>query len=123
MFSTDINECISGSAECHDNATCTNTDGSYECTCDAGFSGDGFNCTSEETLNYFIPSSLFPYLIVIRDFPYSLYPWEVYLVEIAYKCFNLKTLVMLCFCLSSQATGNITYVLVHRAQAAPTIPH
>ena len=44
---TDINECISGSAECHNNATCTNTDGSYECTCDTGFSGDGFNCTSE----------------------------------------------------------------------------
>ena len=57
LFSTDINECISGSAVCHDNATCTNTDGSYECTCDTGFSGDGFNCTSEETLN---SSSLFP---------------------------------------------------------------
>ena len=47
ILSTDINECISGSAECHDNATCTNSDGSYECTCDIGFSGDGFNCTSE----------------------------------------------------------------------------
>ena len=47
IYSTDINECISGSAECHDNATCSNSDGSYECTCDIGFSGDGFNCTSE----------------------------------------------------------------------------
>ena len=47
IFSTDINECIRGSTECHDNATCTNTDGTYECTCDIGFSGDGFNCTSE----------------------------------------------------------------------------
>ena len=46
-LSTDINECISGSAECHDNATCANTDGSYECTCDTGFTGDGINCTSE----------------------------------------------------------------------------
>ena len=47
IIPTDINECISGSTECHDNATCTNSDGSYECTCDIGFSGDGFNCTSE----------------------------------------------------------------------------
>ena len=47
ILSTDITECISGSAECHDNATCTNTDGSYECACNNGFSGDGFNCTSE----------------------------------------------------------------------------
>ena len=47
LFSTDINECTNGRAECHDNASCTNTDGSYECTCDTGFTGDGFNCTSE----------------------------------------------------------------------------
>ena len=47
LISTDINECTSGSAECHDNATCSNIDGSYQCTCDTGFSGDGFNCTSE----------------------------------------------------------------------------
>ena len=62
-MSADINECISGSAECHDNATCTNTDGSYECTCDTGFSGDGINCTSERAILY-IPS-LFPVLLVI----------------------------------------------------------
>ena len=53
-LSTDINECISGSAECHDNATCTNTDGSYECTCDTGFTGDGFNCTSEIEVCIFV---------------------------------------------------------------------
>ena len=54
FLSTDIDECISGSAECHDNATCTNTDSSYECSCDAGFSGDGFNCTSEIHIIYCI---------------------------------------------------------------------
>ena len=32
---------------CADNATCSDTEGSYECTCDPGFSGDGFNCTSK----------------------------------------------------------------------------
>ena len=47
LLCTDINECVSGSAECHNNATCTNTEGSYECSCDTGFTGDGFNCTSE----------------------------------------------------------------------------
>ena len=62
-MSTDINECISGSAECHDNATCSNSDGSYECTCNTGFSGDGINCISEIAILY-IPS-LFPVLLVI----------------------------------------------------------
>ena len=56
-MSADIDECISGNAECHDNATCTNTDGSYECACNTGFSGDGINCTSEMAIlySYFFP--------------------------------------------------------------------
>ena len=29
---------------CHDNATCTDGDGSYTCACNDGFTGDGFNC-------------------------------------------------------------------------------
>ena len=26
------------------NATCNNTEESYNCTCDSGYSGDGFSC-------------------------------------------------------------------------------
>ena len=43
---SDIDECIDGSNDCADNATCSDTEGSYECTCDPGFTGDGVNCTS-----------------------------------------------------------------------------
>lgn len=32
------------SNECSGNATCANTDGSYNCTCKPGFNGDGFDC-------------------------------------------------------------------------------
>ena len=47
-FSTDIDECDLGSYTCHVNATCTDTIGSYECTCNSGFEGDGVNCTSKD---------------------------------------------------------------------------
>ena len=34
-----------GRDNCDDNATCTDTDGSFACTCNIGYSGDGLSCT------------------------------------------------------------------------------
>ena len=31
---------------CSNNGNCTNTDGGYNCTCNIGYNGDGFNCSS-----------------------------------------------------------------------------
>ena len=44
---TDINECKDpgDSVLCDENAECNDTDGSYECMCRTGYSGDGFNCS------------------------------------------------------------------------------
>lgn len=41
----DINECVRGTDDCNTNAACSNTDGSFTCTCNTGFSGDGRTCT------------------------------------------------------------------------------
>ena len=44
----DINECEGDdSNNCHENANCTNTDGSYTCSCNPGYTGDGVTCTSK----------------------------------------------------------------------------
>ena len=42
---TDINECEVGEDNCHTFASCNDTDGSYYCLCNKGFSGDGLTCT------------------------------------------------------------------------------
>ena len=44
FYLSDIDECIV-SPPCGDNANCNNTEGSYECECKTGFSGDGLNCS------------------------------------------------------------------------------
>ena len=41
----DVDECNRGSHKCHLNAVCNNTNGGYNCSCKAGYSGDGYNCT------------------------------------------------------------------------------
>ena len=44
-FITYIGECAKDTHNCsRDNATCTNTEGFFNCSCDPGFSGDEHNC-------------------------------------------------------------------------------
>lgn len=42
---TDLNECEQQLHTCDGNATCKNTVGSYFCTCNVGFAGNGVNCS------------------------------------------------------------------------------
>ena len=42
---TDIDECVLKLDPCHDNATCFNTDGRFNCNCNEGYEGDGLVCT------------------------------------------------------------------------------
>ncbi|KAL9968087.1 hypothetical protein ACROYT_G026416 [Oculina patagonica] len=45
-FANDVDECASDDAnDCHPNALCNNTDGSYTCHCFSGYQGDGRNCS------------------------------------------------------------------------------
>ena len=45
FFHSDIDECMKN--ECSPNAHCNNTIGSFACTCNEGYFGDGRNCTSK----------------------------------------------------------------------------
>ena len=50
MFILDIDECFSDALNMCDDpsrAVCTNTIGSFECSCRDGFTGNGENCTGQ----------------------------------------------------------------------------
>jgi hypothetical protein len=42
-----LNVPCSSTADCDDNATCNNTDGSFTCSCNAGYTGDGVTCAAD----------------------------------------------------------------------------
>jgi hypothetical protein len=48
-FFPDIDECSRN--PCHNNANCTDHEGSFECHCNIGFSGNGLNCTSRDNFH------------------------------------------------------------------------
>ena len=43
----DIDECNNDTDNCHQQASCNDTDGSFTCTCNTGWSGDGVNCSGK----------------------------------------------------------------------------
>ncbi len=47
FLSLDIDECAINTDNCHDDAVCDNTIGSYTCTCNDGFTGDGVSCNGK----------------------------------------------------------------------------
>ena len=38
-------KCSPGAHTCHAQATCSSTDDGFDCECNSGFMGNGFNCT------------------------------------------------------------------------------
>lgn len=44
FISLDIDECSADPSPCDENANCSNSKGSYSCTCRTGFTGDGKTC-------------------------------------------------------------------------------
>ncbi|XP_022809266.1 fibulin-1-like [Stylophora pistillata] len=41
----DVDECTTNTPDCDVNAECSNTEGSFNCSCKVGFNGDGKKCT------------------------------------------------------------------------------
>ena len=45
LVTIDVDECTMNTDNCHEDAFCTNKIGSFNCTCNPGYEGNGTNCT------------------------------------------------------------------------------
>ena len=45
----DVDECQTDTHNCSENAECSDTHGSFNCTCNEGYDGDGLQCNSTST--------------------------------------------------------------------------
>lgn len=49
-YNIDIDECAIGYDNCNVNADCTNTEGSFNCSCHSSFFGNGIFCDSKNMI-------------------------------------------------------------------------
>ena len=57
----DLDECVLNTHDCHKDATCTNTYGLYNCTCNTGWKGEGTGFEGNGTHCYgekYLPSDV-----------------------------------------------------------------
>ena len=54
----DVNECINGTHNCDNNATCQNTLGSFNCSCNPGYDGNGTSCFGMAFIEFYVYNSL-----------------------------------------------------------------
>ena len=110
---TDVNECANNNGNCHSQAKCTNTPGSFTCTCLDGYSGDGITCSGDEwtiTVLYFtflhklkrpirtLVTICYPLVLVLRNTKYIIqliinYSWycgDNHVLSLVYFPFYLR---------------------------------
>ncbi len=88
MIAEDIDECTTNTHDCDLLATCTNTDGSFTCACNEGYTGDGKSCNGS-WLSCFVRLNMLKFAFVLQSFHLSILNHLTvyhYFVFISFRC-------------------------------------
>ena len=77
----DINECTTSVHNCDVNAFCSNSEGSYNCTCSPGYTGNGTSCTGIYIICLLLKTKLTKPLMPVWIFTRSLAETEIYILR------------------------------------------
>ena len=75
-FIKDIDECKTQTSNCSEHAACSNSVGSFSCSCRSGYLGNGYLCLGILSLSIFLPSKIyisFYFAILIFSFFFFLF--------------------------------------------------
>ena len=75
----DVNECATYAHNCDANALCSNTEGSYNCTCSPGYIGNGTSCTGKLSWSMHLKKNN-----IFNPFIYYYYYYYYYFLMIFY---------------------------------------
>ena len=78
----DIDECLSN--PCHANASCNDTNGSFTCQCNVGYSGNGLNCSSKNILYWFMQNIIV--FVLITYLFYFFRHWRMLVKPMSWQC-------------------------------------
>ena len=63
ILNLDIDECVTETDSCHEYAVCSNNVGSFSCSCNVGYSGNGTICQTETILVVYTKDVFKPVLL------------------------------------------------------------
>lgn len=90
-YFTDIDECTTKTHKCHINAICANNNGSYDCTCRNGYTGDGFSCKGKWPFYY---GDRFVEIFICKISKYNLFGYSKHTINI--YTYNINWIVRYC---------------------------
>ena len=89
----DINECTTNVHNCDANAFCSNSEGSYNCTCSPGYTGNGTSCSGIYIIVYYLKKKVTNSVMPVWIFMLEIFERDRDLHSSTFGCVTIYTTI------------------------------